>query len=182
MRGVGLLLLMLATAVCSAPPDKERHQADGAISAARAAGAARYAPELLAAAEQALVRYDELVAARDFRQALSVAIDAREQAFAATAQSSDRKAAARAEAERLLLDLERATESADRRLSGQALPRATGATQTRLKAARARAPRLMQEASTLIDRGEYREAISRLRPFLESLQRDLAVPARRGGK
>ena len=55
-------------------------QAQGAIDAARAAGADQYAREEFTAAEDALKRSHEAVAQRDYRQALNTALDARERA------------------------------------------------------------------------------------------------------
>ena len=73
-------------------------QAQGAIDAARAAGADQYARDEFAAAEDALKRAHEAVAQRDYRQALNNALDARERAQTAAKESVDRKATARADA------------------------------------------------------------------------------------
>ena len=56
------------------------NQAQGAIDAARAAGAERFATAEFAAATDALKRSEDAVAAGDYRQALSHAIDSRERA------------------------------------------------------------------------------------------------------
>ena len=73
-----LALLVLFTTACGGdPPDKEMQQAQGAIDAARAAGAAVYATEELAAAQLALTRAEEAVSARDYRLALNHALDSR---------------------------------------------------------------------------------------------------------
>ena len=69
------------------------------MAAARAADAAIYAPEGLQAAEAALQKYDEAVAQRDYRQALNLAIEARDKAYEAAKQAGDAKAAARSQAE-----------------------------------------------------------------------------------
>ena len=68
---------------CSSPPDKERHQAEGAIAAAREAGAEAYAPNELAIAETSLNKYEAAVAERDYRLALSLAVEARDTAYRA---------------------------------------------------------------------------------------------------
>src|SRR5581483_9749899 len=77
---IGLLLLCVTfTAACADdPPTKEMNQAQGAIDAARAAGAEQYAPEDFKAAVAALQRSHEAVTQRDYRQALNDALDARE--------------------------------------------------------------------------------------------------------
>lgn len=106
MRRLGLLLLLpLAIAGCGEPPEREFHQATGAIEAARAAGAADYAPEELAAADQALKRYHDAVAERDYRQALNHALDARERASAAAKKAAAGKADSRGEIERTIVVL-----------------------------------------------------------------------------
>src|SRR6476646_8902770 len=68
---LGPALLAIASLVaCGEPPDKEMHQAQGAIDAARAAGAETYAPAELKAAVDALTRAQDAVAQRDYRLAL----------------------------------------------------------------------------------------------------------------
>jgi hypothetical protein len=57
MRRTTVVLLLataLACAACTSPPDKEMNQARGALEAARAAGADRYAPDEYKAAVAAL--------------------------------------------------------------------------------------------------------------------------------
>src|SRR6187549_1810721 len=104
-RGIALLLLtsILLVPACGAdPPDKELQQAKGAIDAARVAGAGDYARDELAAAELALKNAHDAVDQRDYRLALTSALDSRARAENATAQAVDQKTAARDEAERLL--------------------------------------------------------------------------------
>src|SRR5450432_925835 len=113
MSSSGRLLLSLAVVAAMAgaacggdPPDKEMQQAQGAIDAARAAGADQYARDEFTAAEDALKRSHEAVAQRDYRQALNTALDARERAQTATKESVDRKATARADATKAIGDAE----------------------------------------------------------------------------
>ena len=87
-------------AACGDPPDKEMQQAQGAIDAARAAGADQYARAEFAAAEDALKRAREAVDQRDYQSALNSALDSRERAQNAAKEAADRKATARADAER----------------------------------------------------------------------------------
>jgi hypothetical protein len=187
-RVAWLLLSALTLAACSEPPAKERHQAEGALAAARAADAAIYAPQELADAEAALQRYDAAVAQRDYRLALDHAIEARDRAFDAARLAGDRKADTRSQAERLLADLEALASAASARLAGTGRggARVTGAAADRLRAAEQDASSAMQEARTLIDRQAYHDAIQRLAPIVERLQLDLpraGPPAiRRGGR
>jgi len=94
-----IALLLLLVAGCSEPPQKEIDQAQGAIDTARAAGADKYATDEYTAATSALQKAHEAVDQRDFRQALSYALDARERAKEAARQSADGKARARIAAE-----------------------------------------------------------------------------------
>src|SRR5882724_6391006 len=98
----------MAGAACGDPPDKEMQQAQGAIDAARAAGADQYAREEFTAAEEALKRSHTAVDQRDYRQALNNALDARERAQAAAKESVNRKATARADATKALADADAA--------------------------------------------------------------------------
>jgi hypothetical protein len=94
-----LLCACLLSAACSAPPQKEIDQAQGAIDAARAAGAEQYATDEFSAATAALQQSQDAVQQRDYRLALSRALDARERAQDAAKQAADGKARARSEAE-----------------------------------------------------------------------------------
>ena len=93
MCAVGLL------AACSEPPRKEIDQAQQAVDTARQAGAEQYAPEAFAAATSALQQAREAVDQRDYRLALSRAVDASERAQDAARAAADNKARARSQAE-----------------------------------------------------------------------------------
>ncbi|HET7216943.1 MAG TPA: hypothetical protein VFJ02_02810 [Vicinamibacterales bacterium] len=100
MRRLLLLLCALALcAACSEPPQKEIDRAQGAIDAARAAGAEQYAQAEFSAATTSLQQAHDAVAQRDYRLALSRALDASERAQQAARQAADGKARARSEAE-----------------------------------------------------------------------------------
>ncbi len=174
---------MLAGA-CAEPPTKERHQADGALAAARAAEAATYAPAPFQAAEEALQHYDEAVARGDYRLALNYAIDARDRAFEAAKQASNGKAAARSQAERLATELEVLLKRAEARLAGSAGPRPSAPSAERLRAVTKSGPGLLQEARTRLGKQDYRGTITLLTPPVETLRRELAsppaAPTRRG--
>ena len=94
-----LLPLLAVLAGCSPPPQKELDMAQGAIDAARAAGAEQYATEAFSAATSALQQANEAVTQRDYRLALSRALDAHERAQEAAKGAADGKARARSEAE-----------------------------------------------------------------------------------
>jgi len=98
------LLIVLATA-CTSPPNKEMDQAQGAIDAARAAGADRYAPTEFAAATTALKNATDAVAQGDYRLALNHAIDSREQAQNAARVAADTRAKVRGDVERSMAEV-----------------------------------------------------------------------------
>jgi HAMP domain-containing protein len=98
------LLVVLATA-CTSPPNKEMDQAQGAIDAARAAGADRYAPAEFTAATTALKSATDAVEQGDYRLALNHAIDSREQAQNAARVAADTRAKVRGEVERSIAEV-----------------------------------------------------------------------------
>jgi HAMP domain-containing protein len=104
-RRLALIVTILSSVSCAEPPNKEMNQAQGAIDAARAAGADKFAVPELTAATDALKRSEEAVAAGDYRQALSHAIDSRERAQNAAKMAVDGRADARGQAERALAEV-----------------------------------------------------------------------------
>jgi hypothetical protein len=93
---IGTLVFLTA---CSEPPQKEIDRAQGAIEAARAAGADQYATESFTAATTAMQQTHEAVEQRDYRLALSRAVDANERALEAARQAADGKVRVRGAAE-----------------------------------------------------------------------------------
>ena len=77
---LGTIALFVLSAGCSEPPQKEIDRAQQAIDSARAAGAEQYAPDTFAAATAALKQSHEAVDQRDYRLALSRAVDASDRA------------------------------------------------------------------------------------------------------
>lgn len=104
VRAVPLLALLLVTA-CAEPPSKEMNQAQGAIDAARAAGADRYAADELTAAVDALARSEQAVRDKDYRLALNHALDSRERAQNSARLAVDARAQARGDAERTIAEV-----------------------------------------------------------------------------
>ena len=103
--GAACLLTALLAVACGSPPNKEMDQAQGAIDAARAAGADRYATTEYEAAQTALKQANEAVAIRDYRLALNHALVSREQAQNAARTAADTKAKLRGAAERSLAEV-----------------------------------------------------------------------------
>ena len=179
----GLLLCVVAASACSEPPNKERDQAVGAVAAARAADAAIYAPAELNAATSALEKYDAAVAQRDYRLALSLALEAASAANEAAKRAGNEKAAARSRAEGLVSELDALLKTAAARLAGSATPRVTGAAADHLRQTMATATTGLQEARTTLGASDYRGVVDRIAPIVEGLRTELggsAAPATRG--
>jgi hypothetical protein len=87
------------TVACSAPPQKEIDRAQQAVDAAKAAGAEQYASESFTEATTALQQSHEAVNQRDYRLALSRAVDASDRAQEAARAAAENKAKARSQAE-----------------------------------------------------------------------------------
>jgi hypothetical protein len=180
VRVAAAVLLAALVLGCSAPPDKERHQAEGALAAARAAGAAVYAPGELDAAERALAHYDEAVAQRDYRQALRLALDARDGAYEAARRAADEKALARAGAERMTLEAEALLERLETRLAAAPTSRTQSAIVSRSRTLLDSATQSLQEARSLVADQDFRGAQERMTPVLEALRAELTpTPAAR---
>ena len=179
-RLVCAVVLGTAVAACAEPPTKERDQAQGALDAARTAGAATYAPAELRAAETALAGYDTAVSQRDYRLALSLAIDAREGAYTAARRAADEKARLQTEAEQLLATVEKSVNAIELRLNAKSGLRPSRPVATRLTAALKTATPTLQKARSRIAAEDYRGAVTLLTPIRKALDEVLAVstPAR----
>jgi hypothetical protein len=175
LRSAAAFVLAAMVVACAAPPEKERHQAEGALAAARAAGAQTYAPDELGAAERALGQYDEAVAARDYRQALRLAIDARDGAYEAARRAADEKAIARAGAERLTLEAEGLLDTVETRMASAPVPRGQAASTARWPALHESGTQALQEARSLVTDQNFRAAQERLAPVVEELRQALAA-------
>jgi hypothetical protein len=111
-----IVAAVLVTA-CGDPPNKEMDQAQGAIDAARAVGADRYATTEYTAATDALKRAQDAVAQRDYRQALNEALDSREHAQNAAREAADARAQLRGEVERDMAQIASLIAEANTRLA-----------------------------------------------------------------
>ena len=148
----------LILAACAAPPNKEMDQAQGAIDAARAAGADQYAPQELTAAVNALSESHEAVAQRDYRSALSFALDSRERAQDAAKQAAEQRAVLGGQTERALAQARALLERGDQRLKMAAPARVPRPAIAKARAELATARTAVQEASAAADRGDYQAA------------------------
>lgn len=100
-----LVTLLVVVSACAEPPSKEINQAQGALDAARAAGADRYADDEYRAAAAALKAANDAVAAGDYRLALNNALDSRERAQNAARQAAEGRARVRGEVERSMAEV-----------------------------------------------------------------------------
>ena len=180
-RRAGLLLVLSLLAACSEPPTKERDQADAAIASARAAEAPIWAKTEFSAATAARQKYDEAVAQRDYKLALNYALQASDSAYAAARLAPEQKTAVRKSAEKLVSDLDGWLKVATGRLTGTA-PRLTADATVRVRATQRAAAPALHEARVLLSKQAYAEVVTRLTPFVDALQRELAPPetGRRG--
>lgn len=181
-RVLACLLIVAAAAGCSTPPDSEHQQADRALNAARQADAAAYAPNELHAAEAALKKYDEAVAQRDYRRALSDALEARNQADTAVKQAGIRKAEVRGRAETLLADLDALSKAASAWLAGTTSPRPSIAAAERLRTALRTAPPLLQEARSALEKEDYQSVVQALTPAVDAFRRELPASETQTGR
>ena len=175
-------------ASCGSPPDREMQQAEGAIDAARAAGADLYARDELAAAQDLLKRAGDAVAQRDYRLALNYALDSLEQAQNAAKVAADGKALARVDADRALSALLAALAAVQSKLKTAEAGRIPARTLAGPRKAAADGEQRVQEARTAMKRGDYAAVVSTASaamPLLADAERQLAaaVPpaARRRG-
>jgi hypothetical protein len=166
-----IVTLAIGVSACRGdPPEKEIQQAQGAIDAARAAGAADYAQEEYGAAEQALKNARDAVGQRDYRLALNNALDSREHAQNAAKQTADNKAAARSDADRALIEATTAlTEARARLKSADAAQRPARAHV--LRRTIADTDSAVQKARAAYAAGEYRSLSGEVRQATAHLRR-----------
>jgi hypothetical protein len=141
------------------------------IASARTAGASTYAADELASAEASLKRYDDFVAQRDYQQALSMALDARDRGFDAAKAAAAKQESLRSDCDRLLRSLDAALASADARLK-VARPRAQARLVDKLRQTRRATAVAMQEARKELSAGELSAAKKRLVDASAALKRD----------
>jgi hypothetical protein len=125
MRLRSCVVVALLAAACAEPPNKEIGQAQGAVDAARAAGADRYAPEEYTAATQALKEAGDAVTQRDYRLALNHAIESREHAQNAARQAAETRARLRGDVERSMAQVAALLAQANSRMAAAEQGRAS---------------------------------------------------------
>ena len=163
------LALSLTIGCGGEPPEKEMQQAQGALDAARAAGADVYATDEYGAAQTALTHAREAVTQRDYRLALDRALDSRERAQNAAKMAADGKATARTDADRALTAAQAEFDAVDAKLhaaeAAKVPARALAAPTRTIDTART----ALQEARAAFDAGTYNGIADRAKAATASL-------------
>jgi hypothetical protein len=187
----GFIALAVA---CADPPEKEMHQAQGAIDAARAAGAPTYAAEEFEAAVAALERSQAAVTERDYRQALSLALDARERAQEAARAAAENRARLRSEVDAQVAAADAALAALTRALEAARAAKVPAAQVASATAAAGNAGKAIASGRQASEAGDYpraRAALDGLVPQLERAKAEVDTatqarstrrPVRRGGR
>jgi hypothetical protein len=159
------------------------NQAQGAVDAARAAGAEQYAPAEFAAAAGALKQSEEAVLLRDYRLALSLAIDSRSRAEAAAKTAVENRAKARGDAERVLAEANALLTQTRARLDDPALNKLPRRTLGKARDAVNADEKSLQEARAAVVGNDYGRAMklagtvsARLEATLDDLEKAAAPP------
>jgi hypothetical protein len=153
--GFACALFVLLASGCAAPPSKEMDQAQGAIDAARAAGADRYATTEYSAATDALKKANDAVLVRDFRLALNYALESREHAQNAARLGAETQAKVRADFERSMGEINALMATARARLSEARAARVASRLLTEPSAGIASAEAALQKSSEAVAAGDY---------------------------
>ncbi len=165
-------VLALATS-CAEPPTKELSLAEGAIEAARAAGAAEFATVEFTAAEQTLARARADVTAGDYRAALGHALDANTRAQAAANAAAEGRVKARLAADETLDALAALIERVEAQLASEEAKRVPAANRRRGGAAVKAALARLATARAAVERGEL-AAVAGIREETTTLEEVLA--------
>jgi hypothetical protein len=157
-RAPALLCVLFLCAGCSEPPQKEIDRAQGAVDTARAAGAEQYAQAAFADAVTALQQAHDAVSQRDYRLALSRALDASQRAQESARLAADGQAKARSDAEIAAHATDTALQQLETKLK---VATAARTPESELKAARQAltdGQRAVQKARSSLAAGKYLEA------------------------
>jgi hypothetical protein len=165
-----LLCTIALSAACSEPPQKEIDRAHGAIDAARAAGAERYATAEFTAATTALQQAHDAVAQRDYRLALSRALDASERAQQSAGQAADGKARARGDAETGIAVTATAIQQLRSALKAAEAARQPASVIATARQTASAAETALQNARTLLTREQYLDARDAVKGVTEKIQ------------
>jgi hypothetical protein len=170
------LAAALLTASCEAPPNKEMDQAQGALDAARAAGADRYATAEYTAATDSLTRSRQAVTERDYRLAMNHALESREHAQNAAREAADTRARLRGDAERRMAEIAGLLAQANARLQAAEARRVPRRTLRAPQAALSAVNADVQKAGEAMKADDYRavgQLLEGLKARIEKVIADL---------
>ena len=181
---VAICTLLVLTG-CSEAPQKEIDRAQGAIDAARAAGAEQYAPEPFSAATTAMQQTHEAVQQRDYRLALSRAVDANERALEAVRQAADGKARAQSDADAAITRATIALRQLEERLKVADTMKLPARDVDAARKSRVSAERAVQEARAAVAVSDYARVRARVGGLPEKITAEIhtlnaAIDARSG--
>ena len=168
--------LLLVAAGCSEPPQKEIDEAQAAVDLARTSGADIYAAEEYAAAAAGVQKARAAVDQRDYRQALSYAIDSRQRAQNAARQAAGGKAKAKSAADASITAVSTQLTQLESRLKAAETARVPAKELRASRAAIADARKGLQEARTEIGAENYAKAgriVTTVRKKLEAAITDV---------
>jgi hypothetical protein len=170
-----LLPLLLFASACSAPPQKEIDLAQGAIDAARAAGAEQFATAEFTQATTALQEAHAAVAQRDYRLALTRAIDAHDRAQTAAKAAADGKAKARSDADAAIARGAMALEQLHARIKAAENARLSRVDLQAARNAAAAADGALQKARATVIDGDYPAARQTVRDIPAAMKAAIAA-------
>jgi len=171
---LGIVCSLFVLTACAEPPSREMDQAQGALDAARAAGADQYATTQYEAAAAALKSARAAVEARDYRLALNYALDSRDRAQNAAKAAADQQVVLRSGAERRLTELTALLDQARLKLGAAESARAPRRSLAAPRSAIAKAEVSLQKAGTQIQEGAYQASYSLLSESATLLQSAIA--------
>ena len=170
-RFVACVVAAFLLAACGDPPNKEIDQAQGAIDAARAAGADRYAATEYSAATDALKRAQDAVGQRDYRQALNEALDSREHAQNAAREGAETRARLQGEVEREMAQIAALIAEANTRLAAAGRSRTSRRVLETSRKELAAVDEQVQKAGAAMKADDYVAARTDLQGVRERIQR-----------
>jgi hypothetical protein len=173
-RTKALLLVALFAAACGSPPHKEMDQAQGAIDAARAAGADRYATTEFEAATASLTQANDAVAQRDYRLALNHALESRDHAQNAAREAADTRARIRGEVERSMAEVAGLLAQANGAIAAAEKARIPRRTLTAAREALAEVNSDVQEAGAAMKADDYMAAQPSMAGIKERIEKVIA--------
>jgi hypothetical protein len=150
-------------------------RAQGAIDAARAAGAEQYAAAEYSAATTALAGANDAVAAGDYRLALNYALESHEHAQNAARETADTKARVRVEVERAVTEITALVADGRARIAAAGRAGVPRRLLTPATDALAAASASLQEAGEAVAAGDYLAANAALEGVKERAEKALAA-------